>query len=61
MDIANRIERARNALGVSQEQAAKKWGVSLRTLQNWEQGVNAPRGLGLVALRQMIAQETGAH
>jgi DNA-binding transcriptional regulator YiaG len=39
----------------TQEEAAAKLGVSVRTLQNWEIARNMPRGFGLVALLKVIA------
>jgi DNA-binding transcriptional regulator YiaG len=39
----------------TQEQAAAKLGVSVRTLQNWEIARNMPRGFGLAALLKVIA------
>lgn len=39
----------------TQEEAASKLGVSVRTLQNWEIARNMPRGFGLAALLKVIA------
>ena len=39
----------------TQEEAATKLGVSLRTLQNWEIARNMPRGFGLTALLKVIS------
>jgi DNA-binding transcriptional regulator YiaG len=39
----------------TQEEAAAKLGVSVRTLQNWEIARNMPRGFGLAALLKVIA------
>jgi putative transcriptional regulator len=41
----------RRKLGVSQRQFALMVGVSLRTLQNWEQGRRQPDGPAQVLLR----------
>ena len=38
----------------TQEDAAKHWGVSLRTLQNWEIARNMPRGFGLTAILKVL-------
>jgi putative transcriptional regulator len=43
--IAERIQEARNRLNLSQSQAAAEWGISKRTLQQWEQTRREPRGL----------------
>lgn len=54
--LADRIQEARNRLNLSQSQAASAWGVSKRTLQEWEQGRHAPRGLALVALEKILTR-----
>lgn len=56
MNLPNQIKNARTKAGISQSQAAKTWGVKLDTLQAWEQGRNAPRGLALKALLEIIAK-----
>ena len=38
----------------SQSQAALALGVSVKTLQNWEQGRRTPRGFALTALRERL-------
>jgi len=45
------IKSIRRKLGVSQLQFALMIGVSLRTLQNWEQGRRQPQGPAKVLLR----------
>jgi len=48
---------ARNPIGkISQSEAARRIGVSVRTLQNWEIGHRTPRGLALTALLEKIQQ-----
>lgn len=42
---------ARQKLGMSQTQFAKLMGVSVRTLQDWEQGRHAPSGAAKTLLR----------
>jgi len=45
----------RHAHKLSQGNAALKLQISVRTLQEWEQGRAIPRGIALVALRKLIA------
>lgn len=54
MEISEAITRAVDCLGVSQAEAAKRWGVSRKTLENWIQGRNKPRGLALVKLTEIL-------
>ena len=44
----------RERKGFTQVDAAKKLGISVRTLQNWEIERNMPRGFGLTALLKVI-------
>jgi DNA-binding transcriptional regulator YiaG len=53
--LAQRIRAARQKLNLSQSQAATAWGISKRTLQEWEQGRREPRGLALAALEGIIS------
>ena len=41
----------RSAYGLSQSQFAELLGISVRTLQNWEQGRRTPRGAARVLLQ----------
>ena len=54
MSLATEIKEARAKLGLSQSQAAKAWGIPVRTLQTWEQEQSSPRGLALKTLRQIL-------
>ena len=45
------VQRVRRGLGLSQQGFADLFGVSLRTLQNWEQGHRQPEGPARVLLR----------
>jgi len=54
MDFASLIKAARERDGLSQSQAASVWGVSLKTLQAWEQGVNVPGGQNVAKLLPFI-------
>ncbi len=46
----------RTRLGLSQEKFAKKLGVSVWTVGNWERSLNKPRGLSLRALERLAKQ-----
>lgn len=45
------VATIREAYGLSQERFASLLGISVRTLQNWEQGRRTPRGPARVLLR----------
>ena len=49
------IKDWRERKGLTQADAARKLGISIRTLQNWEIARNMPRGFGLSALVKVIA------
>lgn len=55
MIFSEQLQVARNAAGLSQSQAALAIGRSVKTLRNWEQGVNTPhaqiQALALAALK----------
>ena len=53
-EIGDRLKAAREKLHLSQSQAAKAWGISVRSLQQWEQGQREPRGLALRALEAIL-------
>jgi DNA-binding transcriptional regulator YiaG len=40
---AGEFKEWRRSVGLSQAEAAKVFGVSLRSIENWEQGVSSPR------------------
>ena len=42
MDISDRIKQLRKNTGLSQSKFSAKFGIPVRTLQQWEQGVSAP-------------------
>lgn len=50
MDVPQVIQ-ARTAVGLSQSQFAALMGVSVRTLQEWEQGRRKPSGAAMTLLR----------
>lgn len=45
MNYSDRIKRARSALGLTQQAAALKWGVSQQCISQWESGRVQPKGL----------------
>ena len=47
------VGRLRTRLDLSQEKFAKKLGVSVWTVSNWERGLSKPRGLSLRALERI--------
>lgn len=49
--VLSRAAEARSRVGVSQSVFAKLLGVSLRTLQDWEQGRRQPTGAAQTLLR----------
>ncbi len=49
----------RTSKSLTQSEAAKRLGMSVRTLQNWEIARNMPRGFGLAALLKAIAPRHG--
>jgi DNA-binding transcriptional regulator YiaG len=52
--FAKQLREARKRLGLSQSQAAAAWGVRLKNLQNWEQGVVLPTGSTLLQLLPLL-------
>jgi len=48
----NNATRRRHKL--SQSEFAEKLGIPTKTLANWEQGRNEPRGLARIALKEAI-------
>ena len=53
--FAKNLRAWRERKAFTQSEAAKKLGLSVRTLQNWEIARNMPRGFGLHALLKAIA------
>lgn len=54
-DLGTRIQRARGAKRLSQEQLAAAVGKSVRTVGRWEQGKATPRGAEIGALEVILA------
>lgn len=44
MDLSERIRELRRETGLSQSKFSAKFGIPVRTLQQWEQGISAPPG-----------------
>ncbi|WP_026834601.1 helix-turn-helix domain-containing protein [Eubacterium xylanophilum] len=42
MEISARIKELRKKTGLSQSKFSAKFGIPVRTLQQWEQGISAP-------------------
>jgi DNA-binding transcriptional regulator YiaG len=55
-EIGRRLFAARNNLKLSQDEAAKGWGISVKTLRHWEQGQREPRGLYLEKVEAILAK-----
>lgn len=55
--FAKVLKEYRERRRFTQEEAATKLGVSLRTLQNWEIARNMPRGFGLKELIATLAKD----
>ena len=53
------LKEWRERKGLTQADAAKKLGISVRTLQNWEIARNMPRGFGLKALVAALEEAVG--
>ena len=51
LDIESNIINTRKRLGLTQLSFAKLIGVSVKTLQQWEQGLRKPRGSAVSLLR----------
>ncbi len=51
------IKDWRERKGFTQADAAEKLGISIRTLQNWEDALNMPREYGLNALVKALASD----
>ena len=55
--FARTLKSWRERKAFTQQDAAKKLGISVRTLQNWEIARNMPRGFGLNALLLLIEEK----
>ena len=59
-DVAELIREIRGRLGLSQEKFALKLGVTLPTINRWENGRTRPSPLAIQNLRELIAS-MGEH
>ena len=53
-ELKRKLKAAREKLGLSQSQAAKKWGIPVKTLQAWEHNRQTPRGFALAHLNSLL-------
>lgn len=51
------VQALRNRVGLTQEEFAAKFGISLGTLRHWERGDRRPQGPALVLLRVIEKDE----
>jgi transcriptional regulator with XRE-family HTH domain len=54
MAFAELIQKLREQAGLSQSQLAKRAGVPVRSIQNWEQGHRQPRPPALLPLAEAL-------
>lgn len=53
-ELADKLKAARQKLGISQAQAALKWGIPKPTLISWENDQRTPTGFSLNQLNEML-------
>lgn len=53
-ELKIKLKAVRAKLGLSQSQAAKAWGIPLRTLIGWENDQRTPRGFALTQLNALL-------
>src|SRR6187549_3514867 len=54
MALGDRLQQLREGAGLSQSELAGRAGVSLRSIQNWEQGHRRPKAEALLALARAL-------
>jgi DNA-binding transcriptional regulator YiaG len=59
--LAHRIKALRRRLGLSTEQFGRLYLVSPRTIEQWESGRRAPRGLTLQAVEKELVKKQIWH
>lgn len=53
-ELANKLKKAREKMGLSQAQAGLAWGIPRSTLISWENDQRTPKGFALEQLNQML-------
>lgn len=53
-ELRNKLKEAREKTGLSQSQAAKAWGIPLRTLISWENNQRTPQGFALKSIMELL-------
>ena len=60
MNISDKIKELRKKTGLSQSKFSAKFGIPVRTLQQWEQGISAPPGYLIKMMAYiMLLEENG--
>ena len=60
MDLSYRIKELRKKTGLSQSKYSAKFGIPVRTLQQWEQGISAPPEYLVRMMTYILKLEEGA-
>ena len=60
MDLSYRIKELRQKTGLSQSKYSAKFGIPVRTLQQWEQGISAPPEYLVRMMAYILKLEEGA-
>lgn len=55
MEIGNKLKKARNEKGITQEQAAEFLGVSRQTISNWENNKSYPDIISVIKMSDFYA------
>ena len=55
-ELRRKLKAARTKLGLTQDQAAKIWGIPQRTLISWENDERTPTGYALKSITEMLDQ-----
>ena len=63
MDISDKIKEMRRKTGLSQSKFSAKFGIPVRTLQQWEQGISAPPDylIRMMAYIMLLEERGEAH
>ena len=59
MSLAEKLKRLREGAGLSQSALAERAGLSLRSIQNWEQGHRLPKAAAVLALAEALKADVG--